>query len=433
MNSITKKRGLGKIKVIDKKRALNELRQLGGINDMDIKISLIQALIPVGLEKVKDILQSEVTRLAGEPRKHGKINTRWGSQGGSVYLLDQKVPIDVPRARNKELNSEVILETYQKLQEPHKLDEQLFLRLLNGLSTHKYKESVQLTPEVFGLSASSASKRFRIWSKKYLEKLTNRSLSVFDFSAIFIDGKRYAKDGIVIALGVTLDGKKIIIGMEQMNTENSKSVSQFLDKLIERGLKYEEGLLFIVDGSKGVIKAIEDKFKNNSAIQRCQQHKKENVVSYLQPDLQKLYRIKLSQAYTQENYTEAKKALNNIYAELNNINPSAASSLAEGMEDTLTLHRLGLNKELKKSFSSTNCIESLMSQLGQYTDKVDYWRNGRHIQEWTASGLLRIEPNLKKVYGWRHMKLLRDRIRQDIDKRNKKQENNKPELMTITV
>lgn len=355
MNSITKKRGLGKIKVIDKKRALNEMRQLGGINDMDIKVSLIQALIPVGLEKVKDILQSEVTRLAGEPRKHGKINTRWGSQGGSVYLLDQKIPIDVPRTRNKELNSEVSLEAYQKLQEPHKLDEQLFLRLLNGLSTHKYKEGVQLTPEVFGLSASSASKRFRTWSKKYLEKLMNRSLSVFDFSAIFIDGKRYAKDGIVIALGITLDGKKIIIGMEQMNTENSKSVSQFLDKLIERGLKYEEDLLFIVDGSKGVIKAIEDKFKNNSAIQRCQQYKKENVVSYLQPDLQKLYRIKLSQAYAQENYTEAKKALNNIYTELNNINPSAASSLAEGIEDTLTLHRLGLNKELKKNFSSTNC------------------------------------------------------------------------------
>lgn len=215
------------VKVTDKKRALNEMRQLGGINDMDIKISLIQALIPVGLERVKDILQSEVMRLAREPRKHGKINTRWGYQDGSVYLLDQKVPIDVPRVRNKELN--------------------------------------------------------------------------------------------------------------------------------------------------------------------------------------------------------------NIYDDLNNINPSAASSLAEGMEDTLTLHRLGLNKELKKSFSSTNCIESLMSHLGQYTDKVDRWRNGRHIQEWTASGLLRIESNLKKVYGWRHMKLLRDRICQDIDKQNKKQEINKPELMAITV
>lgn len=428
MDSITRRRGKGKIKIIDKKRALNELQQLGGINDMDIKISLIQALIPVGLEKVKDILQDEVTRLAGAPRKHGKINTRWGSQGGSVYLLDQKIPIDVPRVRNKELNHEIVLEAYQKLQEPNKLDEQLFLRLLNGLSTHKYKESVQLAPEVFGLSASCASKRFRAWSKKYLEKLTNRSLGAFDFAAVFIDGKRYAADGIVIALGITLDGKKIIVGMEQMNTENSKSVSQFLDKLIARGLKYEEGLLFIVDGSKGIVKALEDKFKEHSAIQRCQQHKKENVVSYLPPDLQKLYRIKLSQAYVQENYSEAKKALNNIYAELNNINPSAANSLAEGMEDTLTLHRLGLNRELKKSFSSTNCIESLMSQLGQYTDKVDRWRNGRHIQEWTASGLLKIEPNLKKAYGWRYMKLLRDRIREDIRKLNKEHEINKPEL-----
>jgi len=168
MYSITRKRGLGKIKVVKRREALRELAELGGIDDVDVKVSLIQALIPVGLKKVTVLLQDEVKRLAGEPRKHGKINTRWGSQGGSVYLLDQKVPVSVPRVRNKLLNAEVALETYQRLQWPHRLDEQLFLKLLNGLSTHKYRESAELAPEVFGISASNVSKRFRHCGKAFL-------------------------------------------------------------------------------------------------------------------------------------------------------------------------------------------------------------------------------------------------------------------------
>jgi len=410
MYSITRKRGLGKVKVIKRKEALRELMELGGINDVDIKVSLIQALIPVGLEKVSILLQDEVLRLAGEPRKHGKVNTRWGSQGGSVYLLDQKVPIDVPRVRHKLLNTEVALEAYRKLQEPHKLDEKLFLKLLNGLSTHKYRESAELAPEVFGISASNVSKRFKRCGKEYLKKLLNRRLDEYDFIALFLDGKTYAKDGIVIALGITIEGRKVIVGMEQMNTENSRSAGQFFDKLIGRGFKYERGLLCVIDGAKGFTKALEDKFKQYAFIQRCQQHKKENVVSYLPKGLQKTYRLRLSEAYEQTTYSQAKAALNAITFELDRVNPSAGASLKEGMEETLTLHRLGLSKELKRSFSSTNCIESVLSQVGQFTDKVDRWRNGRHIQEWVASSLMHIEPNLHKVNGWRYLKLLRERM-----------------------
>ena len=420
MYSITRKRGLGKVKVAKRREALKELKELGSIDDVDIKISLIQALIPVGLEKVNTLLQDEVKHLAGEPRKHGKVNTRWGSQGGSVYLLDQKVPIDVPRVRNKRMNAEVSLEAYQRLQEPHRLDEQLFLRLLNGLSTHKYRESSELVPEVFGISASNVSKRFKSCGKAYLKKLLNRSLSEYDFIALFLDGKTYAKEGIVVALGITLEGCKIIVGIEQINTENSRSVGQFIDKLTARGFKYEEGLLCMIDGAKGFTKAIENKFKQYAFIQRCQQHKKENVVSYLAKDMQKTYRLRLTKAYEHVTYSQAKTALKAIELELDRINPSAAASLREGMEETLTLHRLGLSKELRRSFSSTNCIESVLSQVGQYTDKVDRWRNGRHIQEWVASSLMHIEPKLNKVNGWRHLKLLRERMQNEIH--NQRQE-----------
>lgn len=427
MDSITRKRGLGKIKVVERREALKELAELGGIDDVDIKVSLIQALIPVGLEKVNVLLQDEVTRLAGAPRKHGKINTRWGSQGGSVYLLDQKVPVSVPRVRNKLLNAEVALEAYQRFQEPHRLDEGLFLKLLNGLSTHKYRESAELAPEVFGISASSVSKRFRRCGKAFLKKLLTRRLDGYDFTALFLDGKAYAKDGIVVAIGITIEGRKVIVGIEQMSTENARSVGQFFDKLIERGLNCEQGLLCVIDGAKGFTKAVEDKFKGCAFIQRCQQHKKENVVSYLPLGLQKAYRLRLTQAYEQTAYPQAKAALNSLCVELDRINPSAAASLREGMEETLTLHQLGLSKELRRSFSSTNCIESVLSQVGQFTDKVDRWRNGRHIQEWVASSLMHIEPRLHKVNGWRHLKLLRERMQSAM--RNRME--NSPDLEAV--
>jgi len=195
-----------------------------------------------------------------------------------------------------------------------------------------------------------------------------------------------------------------------------------------------------VDGSKGIIKAINDKFKEHSVLQRCQQHKKENVARYLPLSEQKTFsptglrllgRIKMSQAYGQESYDDAKAALNKICGELDWINPSASASLREGMLDTLTLHRQGLNRVLARSFSSTNCIESVMSQIGQHTDKVDRWRNGRHIQEWVAAGLMKIEPRLNKVNGWRYLQLLRERLQEDIRNRAQKQSVAETELVRV--
>lgn len=412
MKIIARPRRKWKVKVSAKRKALNEMVEMGSIDDIDIRVSSIQALIPLGLEAVNDMLQKEFLALVGARYKHDdKPNTSWGKRSGSVYLLDQKVPVTVPRARNTLTGTETSLKSYRKLQDPHKDDEQTFLKLLTGLSTHKYRECAELAPEVFGISASNLSKRFICNAKKKLEELQTRLLDGYDFVAIFIDGKRYSKDGIVIALGITIDGKKIVLGIEQMNTENSRSVSQFFHKLVDRGLKYDELILFIVDGSKGIIRAIKDVFGESAVTQRCQYHKKENVVSYLAPDLQKTYRIRIAQAYQKTDYSAAKRELAAIEKDLEKINPSAAASLAEGMEDTLTVHRLGLYEELHRSFTSTNCIESVMSQLGQFTDKVDRWRSGRHIQRWTAAGLVYIEPRLNKISGWRSLELLRDRMK----------------------
>jgi transposase-like protein len=397
------------------------MQELAGIEDLDVKVSLIQALIPVGLERVGELLQAEVRRLAGPKGKHGKVNTRWGGQWGSVFLGDQKVPFQVPRVRNKIIDEEVPLESYHRLQQPYQTDEKVFKKLLNGLSMHRYAESAEIVPEVFGLSASNMSQRFKIATAAKLRQMMSRGLSQYDLVAIFIDGKRFAEEGIVVGIGITLQGEKVMLGLAQMNTENHRAVEEFFDNLLQRGLKFEEGLLFIVDGSGGIIKAINRKFAGYALIQRCQYHKRENVVSHLNKGLQILWRRKLQAAYSKQDYSEANSALNTLVGELNQINPTAANSLKEGMSDTLTIHRLGLNQILARSFSTTNCLESILAQVEQYTQRVDRWRNGAHIQRWVAAGLLEVEPRLKKVYGWRNLRSLRDKIKQELERRKKEQ------------
>jgi len=421
MEILARKRRHWKLKVSERRKSLKETMRLKEINDIDVKVSLIQALIPEGLKAVNEELQAEVMALAGEKHRHGKENVRWGDQPGSVYLWDQKVPMTVPRIRNKLRDIEIPLEHYRKLQEPYQGGEQVFKKLLNGLSTHKYRESAELAPEVFGISASNLSRRFKTATAAKLRLLQERRLDKYDFIAVFVDGKRYAKEGLLVAMGITLDGEKVFLGVEQMSTENARAIEQFLERLIERGLKYKDGLLFVVDGSKGITRAIEIVFPSCVVIQRCQYHKIENIVSYLPKGLQMIWRAKLKAAYKETKYEAAKRALSKLEAELEDINPSAANSLREGLEETLSLHRLQLSAELRKSFSSTNCIESVMSQLGQYTDKVDRWRGGEHIQRWTAAGLLELEPRLHKVYGYRHLNLLRMKLREEIKTRQEKQ------------
>jgi transposase-like protein len=418
--SIPKGRGKGKVKVTQKREALQEMLMRSESNNFDVVIEFIQGLIPLGLREVAKQLQAEVAALAGERYVHGKERVRWGKQDGSVYLRDQKVPITVPRVRDKAGNSEVLLETYQRLQRPYLSDEQTVLKLLNGISTRKYRKSAELIPEVFGISPSNLSRRFKKSTAESLRRMMSRSLAQHDFVCIFIDGKRYAKDGLLVVLGVTIDGKKVILGIEQSHSENATAVKQLIERLIERGLRFEEGLLFIVDGSKGLIRAIEERFKEHAFIQRCQWHKEQNVLSYLDEAQQQICKRGLKEAYDQTTYQEAHAALEELHRELCRVNQSAANSLLEGLEETLTLHRLGLAPELKKSLNSTNCIESVMAQLGQYTDKVDRWHNSGQILRWTAAGLLEIEPRLNRIRGYRYLKLLRMKMLKEIEKCQKK-------------
>jgi transposase-like protein len=418
--NVTKKRGKSKIKISDQREAAMKRIVDSYSEDFDVKISVIQELIPLGLKAVAEELKNEVLRLAGEKHSRGGSNARWGRQNGSVYLRDQKFGISVPRVRDVVMNQEVPLQTYHRLQEPFS-DEKSMRRLLHGLSTHKYHESSSLAAEAFGISASNLSRKFKKSSGKQLQQLQARSLAEHDIVAIFIDAKRYADDGIIVGLGVTMDGRKIVLGIEQMHSENGRAIEQWLERLVERGLKFERGILFIIDGSKGIKKAIERKFSVYALTQRCRWHKRENIVAYLDEAQQVVFRRRLQEAYLKTTYKEAKAALMQLHQELENFNASAANSLLEGLEETLTIHHLGLSPELSKSLSTTNCIEGVMSQLGSYTDKVDRWHNSDQILRWTGMGLMDIEPRLQRIQGHRYLKVLRYQLQEMVGQRLQKE------------
>jgi len=385
--------------------------------EVDTRIEMIQALIPIALTAVENELQQEVIRLAGErySRSGGQQGCyRWTRQKGSVYLGDKKVPVMVQRVRDARHNREVPLETYQKFQVPREADDGMMRRVLRGLSCRSYEACAEAVPGVFGLSASTVSRRFIRASAKRLQALEERDLSGHDFVAIFLDGKRFAEDGIIIALGVTLKGEKVILGLTQASSENERVCREFLRKIVERGLSYKKGLLCVIDGSLGFKAAVQQVFGYHARIQRCQWHKRENVVSYLPKSQQAIFRKKLQKAYASCTYEKAKAALNKIGEELKAINLSAVASLKEGFEETLTLHQLGLFKVLGESFKTSNCIESLMAQVGQRTDKVDYWKNSMQKQRWVATALLDIEPRLRKVKGYRSLPLLQAALREEI-------------------
>jgi transposase-like protein len=226
-------------------------------------------------------------------------------------------------------------------------------------------------------------------SARKLKELCERRLEGYDIVALVLDGKTFADDTMVIALGITVRGQKVLLGFVQTGTENERVLSAFLRELVARGLRYEEGLLCVIDGAPGLRAAVGRVFGAYALVQRCQWHKRENVASYLPKGKQAWMRRRLQAAYEQPTYEAASAALALLRKELFLINRSAVGSLDEGLEETLTLHRLGVFPALGRSLKTTNCLESIMALVGQRTDKVDRWKNSDQKQRWVASVRLR--------------------------------------------
>lgn len=357
-----------------------------------------------GLLIMKAVMDAEVESLAGPKGQHDpdRTATRWTAQPGYVVLAGKKVPVIRPRVRTP--TGEVTLRSYAQFQSAPRRQGSIYQKLVNGISTRKYEQAIDNFTEGYGISKSAVSRQMVEATRGALQKLCERRIDELGpMAVLLIDGKQLHGECVIIALGVDLQGKKHTLGLVQGATENSVVVQQLLDDLIERGLDAARPMLIVLDGSKALRKAVRQTFGDRSPVQRCQIHKRRNVKELLPQEYQRSVDQRMRTAYGMKDYEQAKAQLEKTVEWLEGINPSAAASLREGLEETLTLHRLGLPEPLRRSFQSTNLIESALSVASDVSDNVKRWRAGDMRLRWIAAGVLAAEKQFRRVRGHKLM------------------------------
>ena len=403
-------------KVNDINKYINEMM---GPDKIAVKLSLIQNVGEIVKLLINSVFEDEIMQKAGERYKHNKQGHgkyRWGNNPGSVRVGEEKIKIKVPRVRDEESKREIKLASYEQLKKAEPDEERLLKGVISGLSMNDYHGVVSQFEDSYGLSRSKVSEIFKEQSAKRVEEFFTRKLDAYKFVGLFIDGKYLAKEQMVIALGITDEGEKLPLGFVQTTSENSLSIKSLLTSLVERGFKYEEGILCVIDGSKGIHKAVEETFGDKAIIKRCSWHKRENMLSYLPEKRKAEFKKKFDRAYAISDFEEAKNSFINLSNELVQINISASRSILEGLDELLTLHRLDLIEEFGRSFSTTNIIENINSQLTKYIGKVKYWKNSDQRYRWVAAALIEIEPRLKKVQNFRNIHILKDKVKAEIER-----------------
>jgi len=371
-----------------------------------------------GLQIIRAVIEEEVTRRVG-PRHRPDAESgcvRWGQQPGYVLFSGQKVAVTRPRVRTRE-GQEVELENYARLQHDGGRQRAVRRGIVAGLSTRNYHRAVESVLDGYGIEKSSVSREFLAASAAQLRKLCEKKLDGLDLVAILIDGIHLGKHVLVVALGIETSGKKHVLGLWQGATENTAVVKDLLEDLVARGLSAERRYLFVIDGAKALRAAIERVFGTRAELQRCQLHKRRNVKEYLPKNAQGDYDRRIRNAYAMTDYTAAKTELEKIFRQLERVNPSAARSLEEGLEETLTVHRLGVGELLRRSLATTNPIESCLSTVERVARNVKRWHAGDQALRWTATGLLEAEKKFRRVKGFRELATLQRKLNPSLTQR----------------
>jgi putative transposase len=312
------------------------------------------------------------------------------------------VAIERPRVRVRG-GGEVTLATYEQFQDPKIFDQAVFTEGLKKVSQRDYAEGVQKIANSFGLKKSSVSRRWINATARKLEELQKRNLTPLDIRAVFIDGKRFRKHGVIVALGVSSGGRKHVLGLYQADTENGASCLALLNDLESRGLP-ASGLLFVVDGGSGLNKALNEKYlvddkKRRRAIRvRCHVHKWRNIEKALGEQSHKAAGLFWALRDARD-MQEAKEISDRLESVLRSLNLSALESYREAKEDLLAIHELKLSRSLKRFFSTTNPIESLNSIIEEDMRRVKRWRSSEHFQRWLATYCLNSEKRMHRVHG----------------------------------
>jgi transposase-like protein len=360
-----------------------------------------------GLQLMDLLMQEEVRELVGErsQRQAARTANRWGSEQGYCIVMGQKVPVKRPRVRTTD-DTEVRLGSYEMFHRGEPLTETVWEKLMLGLSTRKYGQAVREFTEAYGLEKSAVSEHFIEASRAKLKDMMERRLDKMRLCALLIDATPFEGQQMVAALGIAEDGRKMILGIRQGATENAIVVGELLGDLVSRGLDFTVPRLYVLDGGKALTAAVKKYAGESAAIQRCQVHKRRNVLDHLTDEQKPAVARKLNAAYALEEHAAAQQALNALHRELMDLNPSAARSLGEGMEETLTVHRLHVPMQLRKTLSSTNVIESAFSIVEQVCKNVKRWHGGDQRERWVGSGLLVAQRQFRKVTGHKQIPAL---------------------------
>src|SRR5260370_37671995 len=325
-----------------------------------------------GLRVMELLMEEEVRERVGERRQPQPDRTAngWGKERGFCVVMGQKVPIERPRVRTTD-EREVRLGSYEMFHRGEPLTETVWEKLMLGLSARRYGQAVREFSEAYGVEKSGVSEHFIEASRGKLKEMMERRLDKIRLCALLIDATPFAGQQMVVALGISQDGRKTILGIRQGATENATVVGELLGDLMKRGLDFAELRLYVLDGGKALHAAVK-KFAGDAApIQRCQVHKRRNVLDHVTDEDKPVVAKKLNAAYALEDYAAAKQALNGLHRELMDLNPSAARSLAEGLEETLTVHRLHVPPQLRLTLASTNVINSALSFVEMVSSNVN--------------------------------------------------------------
>jgi transposase-like protein len=308
--------------------------------------------------------------------------------------------------RSRANDQEIPLGSYELFQRASLLEETVWHKIMHGLSMRSYKEVVQQFADAYGLEKSTVSEHFIAASRVKLEQLMKRSLANVPLVAMMIDGTIFKGQNLIVAVGIDRTGHKIVLGLRQGATENATVVGELLGELSERGVDFNAPRLYIVDGSKAIRRAIRNYSGPAAFLQRCQVHKVRNVCEYLPEQARHAIKFRMRAAYQMNEAVDARKALYQLHDELLQLNPSAAGSLAEGLEDTLTVLELRLTPRLRHSLDSTNGIESGFSIVEKICRQVKRWQGSDHRLRWVGSALLHAEARWNRIFGYRHMPVL---------------------------
>jgi putative transposase len=387
----------------------------------DMREGLLALAVGAGLQVMTALMESDVTALAGPRGKHdaGRVAVRHGHEAGSVTLGGRRVPVQRPRVRAADGSGELPVAAYELFSSTEVLGRLAMEKMLAGLSSRRYGpvglESVgeQVTATSKSTSKSAVSRKFVAQTETALAELLSADLSQLDLVALMIDGVHFAETCCVVALGIDLRGNKIPLALVEGATENATLVTELLVGLRERGLDVTRPILACLDGAKALRRAVIDVF-DAPVIQRCQLHKIRNVRDRLPQRLRPGVERRMRAAYHADSALAAEALLNALARELDKTHPSAAASLREGMDETLTVLRLGVPPTLARTLRSTNAVESMISICRDSSRNVKRWRDGQMALRWCAAGMVEAGKQFRRVNGHLHLSALRAALESEV-------------------